>query len=236
VRPLSLALASAALPALAGCAPLQLSPGGAQVAIVASVPAACRRVGHVEGSAGYNGRGQESNVAAVEVYLRNEAATRGGDRLVYTSRKLGATTTDTLSEPTGAMQSGGCPNCVAYAADAYHCGAAPAPASPSAAPSVVTSAPPPEAPAEASRVAVDAAIAAAAESARGCRVEGGPTGEARVRVTFAATGDVVYTEVENEPFAGTATGDCIARKFRNAHVPPWKGPPESRSAPVRVGE
>jgi hypothetical protein len=218
VRPAALAAAAA----LAACAPLQLSPGGARVEVVAAAPFACGRVGHVEGSAGYNGRGQDSNLAAVEVYLRNEAAARGGDRLVYTSRRLGVALSDTLSAPTGAMQSGGCPNCVAMAADVYRCGAAAAPAS----------APPPP-PAQASGVALDAAIAAASESARRCREKDGPAGEARVRVTFAATGDVVYTEVENEPFAGTPVADCIARKFRNAHVPPWNGGPESRSASVR---
>jgi hypothetical protein len=186
-------------------------------------------VGHVEGSAGYNGKGKDSNLAAVEVYLRNEAAARGGDRIVYTSRRFGARVTDTLSEPTGARESGGCPNCVVIAVDAYRCGAQ---ASPSA-----TSPPPPRPPpAEASLPAMDAAIAAASESARQCRVKDGPTGEARVRVSFAATGDVVYTEVENEPFAGTAVGDCIARKFRNAHVPPWTGPSKTRSTTVRVGE
>ena len=83
---------------------------------------------------------------------------------------------------------------------------------------------------------MDAAIAAAVESARQCRTKDGPTGEARVQVTFAATGDVVYTEVENEPFAGTPVGDCIARKLRNAHVPPWRGASETREARVRVGE
>jgi hypothetical protein len=217
----------ATIVAIEGCAPAALSPGGARVEIVASVPAACRRVAHVSGSAGYNGRGQESNVAAVEVYLRNQAAARGGDRLVYTSRRLGAVPTDTLSEPTGALQSGGCPNCVAMAGDVYQCGDAPAAASASA------PAPPP---AGASGAALDAAITAATESARQCPNQGGPAGEARVKVTFAATGDVVYSEVENEPFAGTAVGDCIARKFRNAHVPPWSGPAESRSAKVRVGE
>ena len=229
MRPLALALA--AVPALAACAPLELTPGGARVEIAASVPAACQRVGHVEGSAGYNGKGQDHNLAAVEVYLRNEAAARGGDRIVYTSRRLGATVTDAISEPTGAMQTGGCPNCVSMAADAYRCGSPPA--KPGAAPAPAPASP---APAEASGATVDAAIAAAAESARRCQAKDGPTGEARVRVTFAATGDVVYTEVENEPFAGTAVGDCIARKLRNAHVPPWKGPSETRTARVPVGD
>ena len=165
-------------------------------------------------------------MATVEVYLRNEAAARGGDWLVYTSRRLGAVSTDTLSAPTGAMQSGGCPNCVAMAGDVFLCGAA-------APPAASAPAPPPT---RASGAAMDAAIAAASGSARQCWARGGPTGEARVKVTFAATGTWVYIEVENDPFAGTAVGDCIARKFRNAHVPPWKGASESRSARVRVGE
>jgi hypothetical protein len=67
-------------------------------------------------------------------------------------------------------------------------------------------------------------------------VAGGPAGEARVRVTFAGTGDVVYAEVEDEPFADGPVGACIARKIRNAGVPPFAGDPRSLTATVRLGE
>jgi hypothetical protein len=57
-----------------------------------------------------------------------------------------------------------------------------------------------------------------------------------VRVTFAGTGDVVYSEVEDPPFAGTAAGECVARKFRNARVPPFEGEARSLRATVRLGD
>jgi hypothetical protein len=55
-------------------------------------------------------------------------------------------------------------------------------------------------------------------------------------VTFATTGDVVYAEVDGEPFAGSATGECVARKFRNARVPPYTGAARSFTARVRIEE
>jgi hypothetical protein len=82
--------------------------------------------------------------------------------------------------------------------------------------------------------AAQAALAAAADSARACRRDDAPRGEARVRVTFATTGDVVYAEVEGAPYAGTPAGDCVARKFRNAHVPPFAGDARSLATTVRL--
>ncbi len=192
----------------------------------------------LRGSAGYNGRSGETNADAVENYLRNQAAERGGDALVITSRQLGGLggDADSLSQPRGAQVSGGCPNCVSMTANAYHCPAPPAPRlSPSPAsppkPSVVADADPPFA----EKVAA-AALAAAAESARACRDRAATGGEARVKVTFATTGDVVYSEVVGEPYAGTATGECVSRKFRNARVPPFSGEARTLQAVVRLGD
>lgn len=220
---------------VSACAADPLTPAGARVAVVSVAPAGCALVSALRGSAGYNGRSGEANAAAVETYLRNTAAAKGGDTVVVTSRQLGAGGDgDTLSQPRGASVSGGCPNCVAVTANAYRCGG------PHAAPAAPTPAPPPAAAPEGdppfSEKAAAAALAAAAESARACRDRGGPTGEARVRVTFAPTGDVVYSEVADAPIAGSAAGECVARKFRNARVPPFRGEARTLGAAVRLGD
>lgn len=195
-----------------GCAPAELTPAGARVAVSRAPGAGCVRVAEVAASAGYNGGSAGTNAAAVEVALRNDAARAAADAIVITSRRLGAAQgADALSRTSGATVSGGCPNCVAMTASAYRCPAA-APPKPPAAPAFAEE-------------AAEAALAAAADSARGC----GAQGEVRVRVTFATTGDVVYAEVEGEPFAGTAAGDCVARKLRNAHVPAFAGGARSLS-------
>jgi hypothetical protein len=245
------------LAVLAGCAPDPLTPAGARVAWAQKPGAGCSLVAELRGSAGYNGRSAETNTGDVEIYLRNQAAARGGDALVITSRRNGATDdSDTLSQPRGAQVSGGCPNCVAITASAFRCpvtmGETPIPpAQPAAPPHPVASAarvtvPVPVAAAPAASTAdtdppfavkaAEAALAAATESARACGAKGGPTGEARVKVTFATTGDVVYSEAEGPPFAGSPAGECIARKFRNARVPPFSGAARSLTATVPIGE
>ena len=187
--------------------------------MIAAARAGCERVGPVRASAGYNGRGAAANEAGVEAALRNDAAALGGDAIVIRQRVLGAAALDALGRPAeaprGAMTSGGCPNCVAITADAYRC-----PRSAPPAPSVASSV-------DVFARSADAALAAAVESARRCLPPGSRGGEAKARVTFAASGDVVYAEVEGEPFAGTKEGECVARKLRNAHVPAFDG--ESRS-------
>jgi hypothetical protein len=231
------------LPALAllgACAAPPLTPAGARVAIARgrAPGAGCALVATLRGSAGYNGRSGETNEADVMVYLRNQAAERGGDALVITARQLGATGGDgeSLSQPRGAMISGGCPNCIAMTASAYRCPSAAAAASAAPLPASARPAPSLDAEPPFAAKAADAALAAAAESARRCRSPGGPTGEARVKVTFAATGDVVYSEVESEPFAGSPAGECIARKFRNARVPPFAGEARSLTTTVRLSD
>ena len=59
-------------------------------------------------------------------------------------------------------------------------------------------------------------------------------GEAKIRVTFATTGDVVYAEVEGEGFTGTPAGECVARKLRNAHVPAFAGEARSLSRSLTI--
>ena len=56
-----------------------------------------------------------------------------------------------------------------------------------------------------------------------CRREGDPTGEARIQITFAGSGKVTSATVSGPPFAGTATGSCIAEQFRKAQVPEFSG-------------
>jgi hypothetical protein len=87
----------------------------------------------------------------------------------------------------------------------------------------------PAAPAEAApgaefdRAAAAAALNAAAAQAAACRKEGDPTGAAAVVVTFAPSGRVTSANVNGPPFAGTATGGCIAAAMRRAKVPPFSG-------------
>ncbi|MCC6217504.1 MAG: DUF4339 domain-containing protein [Polyangiaceae bacterium] len=88
--------------------------------------------------------------------------------------------------------------------------------------------PPPAAPpagAEFDKGAARAALDAAAGAASGCRKDGDPSGVAQVAVTFAPSGRVTSAVVSGPPFAGTATGGCIAAALRRARVPPFSGDP-----------
>lgn len=67
------------------------------------------------------------------------------------------------------------------------------------------------------------ALGNAAGRASSCRQEGDPSGVARVTVTFANSGSATHAIVDGPPFAGTATGGCIAATMRGATVPPFTG-------------
>lgn len=67
------------------------------------------------------------------------------------------------------------------------------------------------------------ALGGAASKASSCRQEGDPSGVARVTVTFANSGSATHAIVDGPPFAGTATGGCIAATMRGATVPPFTG-------------
>jgi serine/threonine-protein kinase len=72
------------------------------------------------------------------------------------------------------------------------------------------------------QVAAMSALASAAAAARKCKKPGGPTGSARVEVTFGQSGRVTSARV-GAPFEGTPVGKCIAAAFRGASVPPFEG-------------
>lgn len=67
------------------------------------------------------------------------------------------------------------------------------------------------------------ALGNAASRASACRQPGDPSGIARVTVTFANSGSATHALVDGPPFAGTATGGCIASTMRGATVPPFAG-------------
>jgi hypothetical protein len=110
--------------------------------------------------------------------------------------------------------------------------APPAPSA-SAAPTAEPSAAPPAGP-EFDRGAASAALDSAVGAASGCKKEGDPSGSARVSVTFAPSGRVTVANIMGPPFAGTATGGCIAMSFRSATVPPFEGNPVTVTKTVNI--
>ncbi len=68
-----------------------------------------------------------------------------------------------------------------------------------------------------------AALREAAAQASVCRKPGDPSGVADVHVTFSNSGRATNATVDGPPFAGTATGGCIAAALRRTKVPPFSG-------------
>ena len=73
------------------------------------------------------------------------------------------------------------------------------------------------------RTAARAALASAAAQASACRKDGDPSGTASITITFAPSGRVTSANLQGPPFAGTATGGCIASAMRRANVPAFSG-------------
>jgi len=71
-----------------------------------------------------------------------------------------------------------------------------------------------------------AAARALGISVASCKRADGPTGAGHVKVTFQPTGSVSAVDV-GAPYAGTATGTCIAQRYRAASVPAFSGGPLS---------
>jgi len=70
-----------------------------------------------------------------------------------------------------------------------------------------------------------APLAQAANEAQACKQSGGPTGKVTVVVTFDPNGKVSSATITEPPFAGTATGTCIASALKRAAIPPFSGLP-----------
>ncbi|HXK20130.1 MAG TPA: hypothetical protein VNG33_20100, partial [Polyangiaceae bacterium] len=73
--------------------------------------------------------------------------------------------------------------------------------------------------------ATKAPLAQAANDAQACKQSGGPTGKVSVVVTFDPNGKVSSATITEPPFAGTATGACIAAALKRAVIPPFSGLP-----------
>lgn len=192
---------------LAGCAPAELTAAGADVAVRAAPAPGCERITEMTHSAGYNGRGAEANEAGAMAALRNDAAARGGDSIVVRRREIGAAPVDSLSQSKGAVNSGGCPNCVVIRAEVYRCGGAPSGGGFAA--------------------QAGQAFSAAAEQARACLPAGGPSPAIKATITFAPSGEVIYVEVLTEPAVPAPVRECLSGKMRGARVPPFSGAPRS---------
>ena len=61
-----------------------------------------------------------------------------------------------------------------------------------------------------------------------------PLGKATVVVTFEPDGTVSAATVSDPPFAGTATGNCIAQAMKRASVPPFSGLPGTVSKSLAI--
>jgi|GEM_PF-683882 len=75
------------------------------------------------------------------------------------------------------------------------------------------------------KAAASTAMGSARSAAMSCKQEGGPQGNATVRVTFAPNGRSTNAVIDGPPFAGTPVGGCIASKFRGLQIPPFGGSP-----------
>lgn len=73
------------------------------------------------------------------------------------------------------------------------------------------------------REAAAAALTSSATEASSCRKEGEPSGVASVIVTFSPSGRVTSASIGGPPFAGTATGGCIASVLRKTRIPAFEG-------------
>jgi hypothetical protein len=139
---------------------------------------------------------------------------------------------DTAGQPAGAPAVAGAPpKAEGKAADKPP---AEKPPEPKEAKTAGKPAPPAEADVPFDKAAAGAAIGAKKGAAASCKQEGGPTGHARVAITFAPSGRVTTANIAGPPFAGTPVGGCIASKFRGASVPPFSGGPVTVHTTVAI--
>ncbi len=71
-----------------------------------------------------------------------------------------------------------------------------------------------------------AAARALAINVTSCKRGDGPVGTGHLKVTFQPSGSVSAVDVD-APYAATATGACVAQRYRGVSVPPFAGGPLS---------
>jgi hypothetical protein len=60
-----------------------------------------------------------------------------------------------------------------------------------------------------------------------CKRPGGKTGDGPISVTFAPDGHVQQAVVDEPPFAGSTEATCVASRFKQARMAPFRGAPGS---------
>jgi hypothetical protein len=75
------------------------------------------------------------------------------------------------------------------------------------------------------REAAKSALDEAAEQAKNCRPQGGPSGSGRVQVRYEPSGKVSNVAILTSKFDNTTTGSCVRMLFRRAKVPEFAGAP-----------
>lgn len=56
-----------------------------------------------------------------------------------------------------------------------------------------------------------------------CKATNAPRGEGHVQITFTASGAVDKVTIDKGPWVGTPVGKCMAKEFKKAKVPAFKG-------------
>lgn len=73
-------------------------------------------------------------------------------------------------------------------------------------------------------IARRAAAAASQVDVRECKTKDEPSGPGRIGITFAPSGEVIAAIVA-PPFTNTATGTCVAQKYKKIRMPRFVGEP-----------
>lgn len=68
-----------------------------------------------------------------------------------------------------------------------------------------------------------AASSIAEISLQRCKATNAPRGEGHVQITFTASGAVDKVTIDKGPWVGTPVGKCMAKEFKKAKVPAFKG-------------
>jgi hypothetical protein len=75
------------------------------------------------------------------------------------------------------------------------------------------------------REAAKTALDEAAEQAKNCRPQGGPSGTGRVQIRYEPSGKVANVAILTSKFDNTTAGSCVRMLFRRAKVPEFTGAP-----------